>query len=151
MKKTILIFLISISFINCKSALFNLALEKTGVYDDSVPLSKMSNSEKEIVFFPMHHIGTELFYTDVKNKVDSLENIGYYFYLESVKGDLQKDTIMRKFKKIKGMAFSKNGYTDNIDSLFENKFKFKKDITNQPSYKKLGVDSISSKVCRCDN
>ena len=146
MKNITLSFLLLILFVSCKATLFNLALEKTGVYDDSISLSKMSNDEREIIFFPIHHIGTELFYVDVKNKVDSLENIGYYFYLEKVGADKKRDTILRKFKKINGLAFNQNGYTDNIDSLFKSKFKAKKDITNQPTYKKLGVDSISSKV-----
>ena len=144
MKKTILSFIILASFISCKSTLFNLALEKIGVYDDSISLSKMSNSEKEIVFFPMHHVGTEPFYLDVKKKIDSLKRKDYYFFFESVKAT-ENDTILRKFRKIRGLAFNQNGYTDNIDSLFKKKFKSKKVIISQPTNKKLGLDSTNSK------
>ncbi len=144
MKKKILFFIILASLTSCKSTLFNLALEKIGIYDDSIKLSKISMDKKDIIFFPMHHVGTESFYSDVKNKIDSLKEKNFYFFFELVKVT-EDDTILRKFRKIRGLAYNQNGYTDNIDSLFKKKFKSKKDIVSQPTYKKLGLDSINSK------
>lgn len=145
MKRKAIYFLISLLMLGCKSYLYNVALESMGIYDDTINLSSMRTDKNDIVFFPMRHIGTEPYYADVQSKVDSLNKKGYYFYFELIEGDINDDTLLRKFKKINGLAYNQNGYTDNIDSLFKNKFKAKKTILSQPSYKDLGVDSISSK------
>ena len=99
----------------------------------------------DVVFFPMHHIGTELFYNDVSEKVDSLQRIGYFVYWEKVHSE-EKDTILRKYRKITGVPSYKSGYKNLIDSILgKNSIKLKKKIINQPSYWDLGVDSVKSK------
>ena len=53
-----------------------------GIYDESIHLETLENDDKEIIFFPIHHLGRDLFYKDVKKKVDSLKKEGYYFFKE---------------------------------------------------------------------
>lgn len=50
----------------------NYALKQKGIYDNKITLNKFKKEDSEIVFFQMAHIGTDLFYNDVKQKVDSL-------------------------------------------------------------------------------
>lgn len=145
--KRVYIFLIPLIFLmGCKRVLFNISLEKVGVYEDKIKLQQVQRSGQKIVFFPMIHIGTELKYKDIALKIDSLEKIGFTFYLESIEADIKNDSILRKYKKITGLALNKGGYTDNIDSLFKGKFKPKKEIISQPSYPELGVDSLKGRV-----
>jgi len=148
MKKLLFFVLILIITLGCGSFKINLALDLIGIYDDSAELHLLKSDQREIVFIPMHHIGTKLFYDDIKNKVDSLENLGFYFYTEMVKGD-KKDTLSKlKYRKITGMPISKNnkGYLEVFDSVYKGKIKYKKEIINQPKYYKLGVDSLKSKT-----
>jgi len=145
MKKRLFYLLVLLLILSCKSYLYNVALDSLGVYDDEINLSSIHSVKRDVVFFPMRHIGTELYYADIKSKVDSLKSQGYYFYLEQVLGDKEKDSTQRKFKKLIGLPNTKEGYTENIDSILGKKFKGKKEIVNQPSYKDLGVDSTLSK------
>ncbi|QBZ96971.1 hypothetical protein [Flavobacterium sangjuense] len=149
MKKIkILIYLTSFSLICCTSYKINLAFKLTGVYDDNVKLSKVSNVEKEVIFIPMHHLGTKLFYDDVKAKIDSLKRIGYFFYTEEVKGNKKDSITVRKSIKISGIPFSRNniGYKHFFDSIYKGKVKFKKEILDQPSSGKFGLDESNSKT-----
>jgi len=144
--KTMCITLVILLFLSCKSFLINTALEKVGAYDERVVASKLIGINKEIVFIPMVHLSTELFYDDVKHKIDSLNKIGYYFYYEQTKGSLKEDTILRKIRKIRGIPFSKNGYNSLLDSLLNKRqrSKLKKEIVNQPDYKQLGLNEQNS-------
>lgn len=147
MKKTIpLVFMLIFSY-SCTSFKVNLALKMIGVYDDSVKLSKLSNDQSEIIFIPMHHLGTSLFYKDVQNKVDSLKQLGYFFYTEEVKGDKKDSITIRKSIKLMGVPFSKNnlGYKAYFDSIYNGKVNFKKELMNQPSVKEFGLDDLNSK------
>ena len=132
--------------LGCKNTLYNIGLNKLGVYDETLSLEKIESIKKEVVFFPMIHIGTEPFYKNISLKIDSLKMLGFVFYLENVEVDINSDSLLRKYKKISGIAFNQNGYTDNIDSLFKNKFKPKKKIISQPSYNTLGIDSTFGRV-----
>ena len=148
MKKLLFFILILIITSGCGSFKINLAFDLMGIYDDSTKLHFMKSDKREVVFIPMHHIGTKLFYADVKSKVDSLENLGFYFYTEMVKGD-KKDTLTKlKYRKITGLPFSKNnkGYMEIFDSIYDGKIKYKKELISQPTYYNLGVDSLKSKT-----
>ena len=143
MKKFIpLLFILSIIF-SCKSMLYNYALKKIGVYDEKIKLESVNTEDKKIVFFPIHHVGTEKFYTDVQNKTDSLKNLGYYFYYERIDVSAKEYLVLRKWRKIHGIPIPKEGYKESFDSIV--KIKLKKKIVNQPSYTKLGLDSLNSK------
>ena len=145
LKKIIIVTFFLLALTGCKSYLFNKGLEKTGVYNKSIKLTKLQSNSKEVVFFPMRHIGVEEFYNDTEKKIDSLKKIDYYFFLETVNVSLYDTITLRKFRKLKGMPISKPslGYMYLIDSVY--KFKLKKKIIDQPSYIKLGVDSLCGK------
>ena len=143
MKKIIFLGLILFCF-NCKSFLYNTAFEKIGAYDERVSVEKVVLNKKEVVFVPMVHLGTELFYQDVTRKVDSLREKGFVFYYENTKADIKQDTILRKTRKIRGIPISKNGYKGSIDSILGN-IKLKKKLINQPPYEDLGLKADFSK------
>jgi hypothetical protein len=62
MKKTIPLILIFFSLFSCKSSLVNYALEKRGVFDEEVKVVSFSNNENNVVFIPMVHVSTNLFF-----------------------------------------------------------------------------------------
>ena len=149
MKKSIfLTYFIILIFSCCTSFKVNLGLKLLGIYDDSVKLSKLTNGNKEMIFIPMHHLGTTIFYNDVKSKIDSLKSKGYFFYTEEVKGE-KKDTItIRKSIKLTGIPYSRNnaGYKSFFDSIYKGKVKFKKELINQPSPSGFGLNTSNSKT-----
>ena len=147
-KNRYLIYLTLFSLLSCTTFKVNLAFKMLGVYDDNVKLSKITNENKEVIFFPMHHLGTTLFYNDVKSKIDSLKKLGYYFYTEEVKGSKKDSITVRKSIKLTGIPFSRNniGYMHFFDSIYKGKVKFKKEIFDQPSSTKFGLDNSNSKT-----
>jgi hypothetical protein len=147
-KIKISIYLILFSLLGCTSFKVNLAFKHVGVYDDNVKLSKVTNEEKNVIFIPMHHLGTKSFYDDVQTKIDSLKMMGYFFYTEEVKGNKKDSITVRKSIKISGIPFSRNneGYKHFFDSIYKGKVKFKKEILDQPSPSKFGLDESNSKT-----
>lgn len=138
----ILIFLLLIS---CKSSLVNYALKQKGIYDDKITLNKFKKEDSEIVFFQMAHIGTDLFYNDVKQKVDSLIKYNYHFYFELINSDNSDDTLIRKSIKITEIPFQKQGYMSSLDSIFKkNNVKLRKTLISQPDYNLLGLTDFNS-------
>jgi len=74
--KKITIILLIIFCVGCKNMFLNMTLKQVGAYDEKIILSKIITNNKEIVFMPMVHLSTKLFYEDVKNKIDSLKRAG---------------------------------------------------------------------------
>ncbi|WP_157505142.1 hypothetical protein [Flavobacterium tegetincola] len=143
--KKIFLLLIIVSFFGCKSSLMNYALEKKGMYDDKLKMREFTRDSAKIVFFEMAHIGTSLYYEDVKLKIDSLDKQNFYFYLELIKGAESSDSIRRKFIKITGIAFQKEGYMGSLDSIFTSKgIKLKKELISQPKYATQGLTDTNS-------
>ena len=135
----------------CTSCL-SLSLKVMGIYDEKAETWTYSNNDKTVVFIPMKHIGPKAFYTDVKNKVDSLKANGFVVYLESTRLTdsltvAQKDTVKWKIRKMLGVALSKSGYIDTINGkLMGRKFKNKHGLVNQPKYRFLGTDTINDHI-----
>lgn len=143
MKKTIF-FLALVLSICCKSNYLDNDLEKIGAFNKKVQIIKLSSQAKNVVFIPMVHLAVEEFYIDVKKKIDSLGHLGYYFYYEEIVTKDCDSTILRKFKKLQGFPFSKTGrYKQIMDSIY--KLKYSEKIVDQPTYIKLGVDSINGR------
>lgn len=103
------------------------ALRKMGAMENSAELKKAGNGHKEIVFVPMHHIGTRPFYDDVKSKIDSLRNSGYLIYFEGVNFSNKKDpqaddTLAMKIRRVSRVDLramkSNDGYIDTLTSTF---------------------------------
>jgi hypothetical protein len=131
-KKLFVGILFSVFLISCKTvdALIEINKKKAVV-------KSYSMGEKEIKFIPMHHLGKDVFYADVREKVLKLKSEGYIVFYEFVAASTQKDSVAndlyrRKMRRVKGFegtykeAFGKIGL-------------FKKHI-QQPSYDILGTD-----------
>ena len=139
-----LYFLIFIVFMTgCKNQLINYAFERFGIYDDQIKMEKLSLPDKEIVFLPIHHLGTKKFYENVNLKIDSLKNEKYFFYYEGLSNQRKNDTILIKFRKISRIPLPEKGYKFFFDSTYAN-VKFKKPLIDQPTYEKLGLYSSNS-------
>ncbi len=96
-----------------------------GVLKKTASVKQINNSEKKIVFIPMHHIGKESFYRDAMNKIDSLKHAGYTVYYEGLKfsrmnDSLKNDTLAMKLRKVIGLDMramkSNGGYIDTINN-----------------------------------
>ncbi|KQT17508.1 hypothetical protein ASG31_08865 [Chryseobacterium sp. Leaf404] len=146
-RKNLILFMISfIALSSCTNKLFNYALTKKGIYDEKISVSKFNFKDKQIVFFPMHHIGTQNFYSDVNTKIDSLQKLGFFFYLENVTSKSSDKQDLMKLRKIMGMGLPNGGYEKILDSIMlEKNLKFTKEIKFQPAYADWRLNSINSK------
>ena len=136
----LLLLLLQCFFSSCGRIILN----NLGAFEKNMPLKYITNGEKKIAFFSMHHIGTRDFYEDTKNKIDSFIKLGYKVYYEAVhlgpvKDSLQKDTIYRKARKITGVDFvtakANAGYIDTLNNTILGKktnLISKYDLINQP-------------------
>jgi len=145
MKKTLFLTASLLILNSCTSTKVNLALDYIGAFNDEIKIVKLSNADTEVIFFPMIHIGTEPFYNDIIKKIDSLENLGFYTYCESMSSIPNDSTSLRKARKLLGFPIPKKGkgYMSVLDSLY--KFKLKKKLISQPTYKDLGIDSLKGR------
>lgn len=115
---------------------------------NEVKETKISNGIQEVVFIPMHHVGTPEFYHDVEKRVDSLQSMNFLLLLEGVGTDIQDsvqlDSVIRKFRKIVGInPMAPGGYLGlGGQGLFGKNSNF----INQPSYEDLRVDMSKAKV-----
>ncbi len=156
--KKILITLSILLFTSCKSSIANYYFQKIGVFDNKIKLETLTNNNKEIVLFGMHHIGKEEFYNDVKSKVDSLIKKDYFFYVEGINSQFsgktnltKEDSILLidlayKFRKISGGPFISKKLNSDYLTLFKEKgIKIKENLIKQPKYKEFGLSEINSK------
>jgi len=148
MKKTALFLLIVFMLISCGS-LIQKAIERTGILEDKAYVEYKSSETKKIAFIYMRHVGTDLFYKNVAQIIDSLQNNSYISFYENVGNNKETDSIeedksMRKTRKIYGIIPEK--YYDSISNKIVGKIKYKGDkkLINQPSYSSLGVDTLTA-------
>ncbi|MEJ5268239.1 MAG: hypothetical protein WHW07_10625 [Bacteroidales bacterium] len=132
MTKILILVLLTSTFSSCKIAhsLIELNKKKAKVYS-----FKFEN--KDIKYIPLHHIGKNEFYENLKSKVVDFKTAGYIVFFEQISTEfttdsLLKDTIRRKVRKIKGFSGTYKEATE--DTYF-------KKYVQQPSYQDLGVDS----------
>lgn len=151
MVKKYLIFT-TLFFISCKTYIANQYFKRVGIYDDKIKLEKISNQNKEIILFGMHHIGKEEFYNDIKKKTDSLLKEGYTFYIEGISSQFANKTSLTKedstvlidlsykFRKILGKPIvTKNMDSDYINLFKEKGIKIKENLIKQPTYLEFGL------------
>lgn len=140
MKKSLFLVFILFILTSCGDSFYNMAFAKTGMFDESIDLISLKNGNKTIVFFPMTHVSTPLFFADVKSKIDSLNKENFYFYYEMISADKKQDTVLRKIRKIRGVPFNRQGYKESLDSMIQKKnIKLDKEVIDQPSYPQLGI------------
>ncbi len=159
MKKSAFLFFLTLTlFISCKSYLINDFFEREGIYDETSKIEKLIG-ENEIIIIPMHHIGTEKFYKNVRKKVDSLANLNYKIFYEmiltdniksndSIRQKLIDTTMALKFRKAFGLlGLSKNGTTNYVDFFKEKGIQIKKELIPQPKLKDLGlINNLSENI-----
>lgn len=148
MKRNLILFIVAISLAGCKSYWFNMALEMVGAYDESVSLTALINEkeDKTVVFIPMVHYSTELFYKDVIVKIDSLQKEGFYFYFEGMGVHTTDTTSLRKLRKIMGVPVAHSAGDSAMDSLLiSKKVKTKKKLVTQPPNSNLGFKEGNSR------
>ncbi|MGC4130027.1 MAG: hypothetical protein QM564_10860 [Bergeyella sp.] len=151
MKKNVFFLILPLFLLGCKSYWINKSFKYNGFYDDTVKLKTTTYLGKTIVFIPMHHLGTEGFYSDVKYKIDSLKNIGYYFLYENLNIERKNDVDVRKIRKIlrSPLTQPKFGYKKLIDSLFPN-IKYTKKMVDQPPYEEWSLVPENSRRADTD-
>jgi len=130
MKKILFIAVLISTLSSCKIAhsLIELNRKNAKVYSYKI-------DDKEIKFIPMHHLGKQKFYDDIKNTVTTYKNNGYSVYYELISTDfttdsLLKDTIRRKVRKLKGFSGT---YKENAQGTLFEKY------VQQPAYKEMGT------------
>lgn len=104
---------------------------------ESAKVYSYTLGSKSIKFIPMHHLGKQEFYDDVKEKVTAYKNEGYTVYYELISTDvkldsLNKDLLRRKVRKIKGFS---GGFDDAVKGTFMEKY------VRQPAYTAMGTTS----------
>ena len=121
MKKTTSILLLSTILLS--SCLTKIALNSLGVFEKNVEVKFITNNNKQIVFLPMHHIGTKDYYKDETKIVDSLLKNGYIIFYEVLKqgsttNQLLLDTMFLKFRRITGIPKNaKDKMSSRIDTV----------------------------------
>lgn len=116
------------------------------IYSEEAELMQFSNNDKNIYFIPMHHIGKQEFYNHVAEMIKGLKQQGYVVYYESARMDRLQDSLTldlynRKFRKMMGAHIDSTGYA----ILLHEKGLFK-NLVDQPSYEKLGLDEKDRRV-----
>jgi hypothetical protein len=106
-----------------------------GVYDTKIRLKEINYNNKTIIFFPMHHIGRDDFYINVRKKLDSISKMDYVFYFEKIELDNNDSLTNYKLRKVLNFGLPKNGYKNLLDSIISTKkINLKHKLTNQPAY-----------------
>jgi hypothetical protein len=110
-----------------------------------------TSSNAEIVFIPMIHMASPSFYQDVAGKVDSLNGLGYFFIYEwmttKLEDSIQKDLLIRKYRKLWGVQPSLVGRIDTSSQFFKIGLSGKEvDLMHQPEYSELNLD-FSRAIC----
>ncbi len=82
MKKITILSVLIFAICSLSSCIQKILLKKVGAFDKSATTKEITNGDKTIVFVPMHHVGKQEFYNDVRQKIDSLQKNGYIIYYE---------------------------------------------------------------------
>lgn len=108
-------------------------------------------SNAEVVFIPMTHMASSNFYQDVAGKVDSLNGLGFFFIYElmttKLEDSIQKDLLMRKYRRLWGAQPSLVSRIDTSSNLFKKGLSGNEvDLMHQPEYSELNLD-FSRAIC----
>lgn len=111
---------------------------KRTAFDSIVEVKEIDNClDKKVYFLGTHHVGTELYYQNIKSIIDSFHTNGFIIYFEGIrpdttdKGFMYKRQIGIKYKKIMGRTYDKTKSYQELASLF-------KGLIGQPTIDSLG-------------
>ncbi|WP_421754842.1 hypothetical protein [Croceimicrobium sp.] len=121
----------------------------SGVLEEKPELKVLSNGEKEVLFLPIHHIGRESYYQEVKRITDSLDQQAYTILYEQVSTGLREaeDFILmaKKFRKLTGSFNAGTGYLDTVNhKIGSMDYDPKYQLMNQPDLDGLGIDTATA-------
>jgi hypothetical protein len=105
MRKTIFILCLILVASSCGKAITKMGIR---FHNSSTLVSRYTNGDKELLFFPMIHLNKPEVYKKIKSKVDSLRLEGYAIYYEGIDfkkqlDSLEKDKMYRKLKSVIGI------------------------------------------------
>ena len=137
-------------FVLCMSACTtSLVVLSSGVLRDASRQYIMRNGLREIIYLPLHHMGTREYYDKIRNDVDSLQKEGYVVYYESIAYNLDSDSLReeydKKFRKLTGDRLGQQQcieiYRDTVPVLRAPMYqKLGNRIIPQPNYSFFTVD-----------
>lgn len=147
------ILLMLLIFTSCATIFNKKIIKNLGVENEKTELKFIDNKEQEIIFIPMHHVGRKEYYDDIAYKVDSLQKLNYTVFYEGVTDNNENDSLtskksLLKLRKIMGFfPQGQKGYLDTTTNIIAGKIKYKGNykLINQPNYKRLKVDSLTSR------
>ncbi|MDD2566016.1 MAG: hypothetical protein PHZ26_03670 [Candidatus Gracilibacteria bacterium] len=102
-----------------------------------LPEFTLSNGQKTVVFQGMAHIGSENFYTKIKNNIIENKKAGFVLFYEGVK--LGKKENMDKFDRLIGFEFNKKTYS-NLSKMYGLSAQNNQDFLNLVNSKDYNTD-----------
>lgn len=103
LKQIISLLFVLIALAACDTSLM---VQSTGVLRDASRKFELHNGDRRIIYIPMRHLGTRVYYDQVQAMVDSLQKSGYVVFYESIAYQVdsaaQRDLYDRKFRKLTG-------------------------------------------------
>jgi len=144
MRSLLVLFLVC-SSLSCSP----LWMHFSGVLEEKPELKVLSHAEKEVLFLPIHHIGQESYYEEVKRITDSLDQQAYTILYEQVSTGLREmeDFILmaKKFRKLTGSFDAGTGYLDTVNhKIGSMDYDPKYQLMNQPDLVGLGIDTATA-------
>ena len=135
--------LLSVLTVSCTRTI----LSTIGIFDNHCTIKTISAPGKQILYLPMHHIGTPAYYRHVIKLVDSLHRAGFIVCYEmlgiSPKTDwATRDVLVRKYRKLTG-SLQIGGYITKDGLLMGKQYPFLRKLINQPRGAILGLDSTT--------
>lgn len=122
-------FLLSILiFLSSCSMIMNSYLSGLGIYTDEVEFIKLQKENSEVLLIPNKHLATQTYYKNLRSSVDSLTNIDYFFFYETVLPEnlkTKEDTLkykenLLKFRRIRNKSnydlIDDGGYIDTLNN-----------------------------------
>ncbi len=117
----------------------SLMVQGTGVLRDASRKFELRHGDRSVVYIPMRHLGTRVYYDQIQRAVDSLQHSGYVVFYESIAYQVdsaaQRDLYDRKFRKLTG---NRLGLQQCIEIPGDTSR-----VLRAPMYRKLGQRIIS--------
>ena len=123
----------------CAACDTSLMVQSTGVLRDASRKFELRNGNRSVIYIPMRHLGTRVYYDQIQRAVDSLQKSGYVVFYESiayqVDSAVQRDVYDRKFRKLTGNRLGLQQCIETPGDTVR--------VLRAPLYRKLGQRIIS--------
>ncbi|MDO5656054.1 MAG: hypothetical protein Q4G27_07945 [Flavobacteriaceae bacterium] len=106
--------------------------------------SYYQKNDKSLVIIPNIHVAVEEQFNDLKFKIDSLTQQGYFLYYEGVNVHITDTTTILKANKITGIENTK-GLKTQFDKIIKNPKGRMQRLIMQPKFTSLGATEENSK------